>query len=119
MSNAVVSAHASALIAGLKRIYGTGQVVPPNGSPVSNGRGGFTTSESAPVDVYLQRESSAEELYKRNIAPDEALIYVLNTIDETVSANWKITRGGETYRALRVTLDPLNAVYECVCEHVA
>lgn len=115
MSDAAVARHKAILIKNLKRIYHTGTITRP-GAKVSNGRGGFTSTPAQPEPVWLQRETEARILAPYNLKPDQALIFVLNTIDAPVEGNKLENSVIGSFIVKDVTLDPVTAVYHCRCD---
>ena len=113
MSTSILEGQKAALIAGLTPLYRTAQLVQA-GSPVSDGRGGFTASTIS-TDIQIQIESQSESLAVRNINPDEALIFILNGGSATPNEGDSISADTKTYMINNLTLDPVGAVYECVC----
>lgn len=119
MTSAITAANKAALITALKLIYGPGELSAP-GSPVSNGRGGFTTSVGTPVPIYAQREETMSELASRNIAPDRALIFILATDGVAPKEGQTVTLTppdlpSDAYNIHAVSTDPVGAVFECEC----
>lgn len=116
MSTAVLRAQKAALITALKTQYGVGALT-GRSTPTSNGRGGFTTTPTTAIPVWVQRESAMRELAQRNIAPDMALVFILNTMDvEPQEGDMVTLPDGSEYRIKTIGLDPLDAVYECSAE---
>ena len=114
MSGAFVDEQRAALIAGLAALYRPAQLV-QSGVPVSDGRGGFTAPTTT-VDIQVQREDLSSSLAARNIAPDQALIFILNDGSAAPAEGHAIILDGQTFMIDRLVLDPAGAVWECVCE---
>lgn len=117
MTDAVISAHKTQLIAGLKYLYGTGTLTRP-GTRTSNGRGGFTTTPADPEPIWLQRETDTRMLDGHNVKPDQALIFILNTLAEPKEGNVVESALVGRWSIKDVTLDPVTAVYHCRCDRV-
>jgi len=103
------------LVGALVDLYGNGDWIRP--TRFSNGRGGFNAA-TVKQTVRCHREASREETVKRNIAPGNALIYVLN--DDSIVAPLKgdgLSYDGQAYMITEVAQDPLGVAYECECEH--
>ena len=81
MTDAAVDVHKTQLIAGLKHLYRTGTLTRP-ATKTSNGRGGFVSTTADPEPIWLQRENDTRLLAGHNVNLDQALIFVLNTVDE-------------------------------------
>jgi len=113
MSGAFVDAQRAGLVAGLAALYRPAQLV-MSGVPVSDGRGGFTAPTTT-VDIHVQREDLSKSLAERNIAPDEALIFILDDGSATPAEGHAIILDGRTFMINRLALDPAGAVWECVC----
>lgn len=115
MSEAFVDEQRSELVAGLSELYRPG-LLHAAGTPTSDGRGGFTASTTQTA-IMVQREDLAESLVKRNIAPNHALIFILNDGSAVPKEGNSIEFQSRTYMISKVTLDPVGAVYECDCEN--
>lgn len=113
MSGAFVDAQRAGLIEGLSVLYRHAQLV-QSGTPVSDGRGGFTAPTTT-SNIQVQLESLSETLAVRNINLEEALIFILNDGSVTPVEGNSILLDGQTYMINRLTLDPAGAVWECVC----
>lgn len=119
MTDATVERHKARLIRSLKRIYRTGTITRPlASSKASNGRGGFTTKPAPPEDIWLQRETDTRQLTYRNVAPDQALIFVLNTTTAPVEGDTLSNAVLGDFQVKDVNLDPVTVVYHCKCDHV-
>ena len=116
MTDAVVDVHKAQLIAGLKYIYRTGTITRP-ATKTSNGRGGFVTPPADPEPIWMQRENDTRLLAGHNVNPDQALIFVLNTVDEPAEGDVLscVSLGGFVVKD--ISLDPVSAVYHCRCDH--
>jgi len=102
------------LVGALTDLYMSGELVKAQRYP--DGRGGFSATTSQ-QSVLLHRESAREETARRNIAADNALIYVLNTgMDVSPIKGDGLTIEGETYMVVDVAQDPIGVAYECECE---
>ena len=117
MTEAVVDSHKAQLIAGLKYLYRTGTITRP-GARVSNGRGGFTTTPATPEPIWLQHETDAKMLERHNVGPDQALIFVLNTVDEPIEGDVIDHAVVGRFSVKHVSTDPVTAVYHCRCDSV-
>ena len=119
MTDAAVEQHKARLIKSLKRIYRTGTITRPlAASRKSNGRGGFTTTPAPPEDIWIQRETDTRQLTYRNVAPDQALIFVLNTTTAPVEGDVLSCATLGDFQVKDVDHDPVTAVYHCKCDHV-
>ncbi len=118
MSQSVIDAHKDILISSLMPIYAQGKVC-KTGTRASNGRGGFINSAGVELDAYVKKEDDMESLAKRNIPPDMAVIYVLNTLGENVVEGWSVNYQGCSYLIKSVSLDPVETAFECMCEDYA
>ena len=118
MSQAIIDAHRDTLIASLKPIYAAGQICKPS-APTPNGRGGFIAGTPEELGAFVKKERDAEELSRRNVSPDMALIYVLNTLGQEVLEGWSVVYKGVSYLIKAVTIDPVETAFECACEEYA
>ena len=116
MTDAVVETHKNQLIASLKYLYRTGTLTRPS-AKVPNGRGGFVTTPGVPEDVWLQRENDTRLLEGHNVNPDQALIFVLNTVDEPAEGDVLGSATLGSFVVKDISLDPVSAVYHCRCDH--
>lgn len=116
MSDVDVASHKAQLIAALKRLYRKGTITRP-ATPVPNNRGGYTTTPGTPTPIWLQRETEARILAPYNIKPDEALIFVLNTIAEPTEGDVLEAPLVGKFTVRDISLDPVTAVYHCRCHH--
>jgi hypothetical protein len=113
MSAAFTMSQRDAIVAGLAPLYVPALLIQP-GVNLSDGRGGFAaTTNSAAISV--QREALSSELTRRNIDPDKALIFVLNDGSATPVEGNSIQLDGVTYMITAAALDPVGAVWECIC----
>jgi len=116
MTDAVVDAHKTQIVASLKLIYRTGTITRP-GTKTSNGRGGFVTTPGTPGPIWMQRETDTRLLDGHNVNPDQALIFVLNTIDEPSEGDVLSNAVHGDFVVKDISLDPVGAVYHCRCDH--
>ncbi|NNE58266.1 MAG: hypothetical protein HKN36_09180 [Hellea sp.] len=102
------------LVGALADLYANGSLIQASRYP--DGRGGYT-AQTLTKNVLLHRESTGEQTERRNVAPGNALIYVLNT-DQQVSPHKGdgISYDGQDYRVIGVAQDPIGVAYECECE---
>lgn len=111
--SSIVTSQRTAILAGLAPMYCAAQLIQP-GAPATDGRGGFTAATTSSA-IMVQIETLNSELTRRNITPDKALIFVLNDGTAVPTKGNSIELDGTTYMITQTALDPVGAVYECVC----
>jgi len=102
------------LVGALSDLYVNGALHKASRYP--DGRGGFASVMSR-QDVLVHREHTRAETAKRNIAPGNALIYVLNTDQDVAPIKGDgLSLDGSDFRVVGVAQDPIGVAYECECE---